>query len=356
MEETHKGIKDSPQQILGSLRGSTVLQNNVGDKTQAKEGSVALVAFGGNAFMKTGHEGSIEEQREAANQMCRRLLAIIERGYELVITHGNGPQVGNLLIQTEMTKHKIPQMPLDVLVAQTEGSLGYILQQELLNYLRAHRAGKYVVTMITQVLVDRDDPAFGEPTKPVGPFYTQEESDQIVLEHPDWKMVEDAGRGYRRVVPSPKPKRIIQSHMIRALVYAGNVVIALGGGGVPMIKAQDEKYIGTEAVIDKDLSSALLATDIKADLFIILTGIDKVYLNFGKENQQPLKNLTYSRARQYLQEGHFPVGNMGPKVSAALHYLENGGHKAIITDAANLEDALEGKNGTHIVMGVVDTP
>ncbi len=329
------------------------MQNKVEHKIQVREGSVALVAFGGNAFIGTEHEGkdSIKQQREAANRMCSQLLAIIERGYELVITHGNGPQVGNLLIQRDMTKHKVPQMPLDVLVAQTEGSLGYILQQELLNYLRARRTGKYVVTMITQVLVDRDDPAFLKPAKPVGPFYTQEESDQIVSEHPDWKMVEDAGRGYRRVVPSPEPKRIIQSHMIRALVYSGNVVIAAGGGGIPMIRGQDDKYIGIEAVIDKDLSSAVLATDVKADLFIILTGVDKVYLNFGKENQHPLKNLTCTQAKQYMEEGHFPPGSMGPKISAVLHYLENGGHRTIITNAASLENALSGKDGTHIVRG-----
>ncbi len=319
-------------------------------KDKVKEGSVALVAFGGNAFFKTGQKGSIEEQRKSADLMCSRLLNIIERGYELVITHGNGPQVGHLLIQRDMTKHVIPEMPLDVLVAQTEGSLGYLLQQELLNHLRIRRAGKYVVTMITQVLVDKDDPAFSRPTKPVGPFYRREEFERILQEHPDWDMMEDAGRGYRRVVPSPEPKRIIQSHMIRALVYAGNVVVALGGGGIPMIKRQDGKYVGIEAVIDKDLSSALLATDIKADLFIILTGVDRVYLNYGKENQQPLNNLTYSQARRYLQEGHFPPGSMGPKISAVLYYLENGGRRAIITNAENLESALEGKNGTHIIL------
>ena len=318
-------------------------------RSLVKEGSVALIAFGGNAFIKDGHKGTIDQQRDAANEVCDKLLAVVERGYELVITHGNGPQVGNLLIQRDMTRTVIPEMPLDVLVAQTEGSLGYILQQELLNHLRIHQIGKYVVTMITQVLVDKDDPAFSEPVKPVGPFYDRQVSQQIASEHPDWKMAEDAGRGFRRVVPCPRPKRIIQSHMIRSLVYAGNVVIALGGGGVPMIKDADGKYIGIEAVIDKDLSSALLAADVKADIFIVLTGVDKVYLNYGKENAQPLSNLTYIQAKQYLQEGYFPAGSMAPKISAALNYLESGGRKAIITNAESLEDALEGKNGTHIV-------
>ena len=325
------------------------MQNNTNNKAQVKDGSVALIAFGGNALLKESSEGTIEEQREAADQMCSKLLMIIEKGYGLVITHGNGPQVGNLLIQRDMTKQTIPEMPLDVLVAQTEGSLGYILQQELLNHLRDCQTGKYVVTMITQVLVNKDDPAFKEPTKPVGPFYTRQQSSQIISEHPEWRMVEDAGRGYRRVVPSPLPKRIIQSHMIRALVYAGNVVIALGGGGIPMIKNSDNKYVGIEAVIDKDLSSAVLANDLKADLFIVLTGVEKVYLNYGKENAQPLDTLTYSQAKKYLQEGHFPEGSMGPKIAAALSYLENGGRRVIITNTASLEDALEGRNGTHII-------
>ena len=319
------------------------------DKNRVKEGSVALVAFGGNALIKKDCKGSIEQQKRAAEQMCRRLLPIIERGYELVITHGNGPQVGNLLIQRDMTQKVVPPMPLDVLVAQTEGSLGYILQQELLNHLRARQTGKYVVTMITQVLVDSGDRAFEHPSKPVGPFYTQKQSEQILVEHPNWKMAEDAGRGWRRVVPSPKPKRIIQSKMIRALVYSGNVVIALGGGGIPMIKNQENKYIGIEAVVDKDFSSAVLADEIKADIFILLTGVDKVCLNYGQSDEQPLNNLTYSQAIQYLQQGYFPEGSMGPKISAALNFLENGGDRVIITNAESLENAIDGKDGTHII-------
>jgi carbamate kinase len=316
---------------------------------KVKDGSVALVAFGGNALLKAGQKGSIEEQQTAAGQMCDHLLSIIEKGYELVITHGNGPQVGNLLVQRDMTKESIPEMPLDALVAQTEGSLGYVLQQELLNRLRIHRTGKYVVTLITQVLVDETDPALSKPTKPVGPFYRQEDAMKLMNEHPDWKMVEDAGRGYRRVVPSPWPKRIIQSHMIRSLVYSGNVVIALGGGGIPIVKRTDELYSGIEAVIDKDLSSALLASDIKADLFIILTGVDKVYLNFGTKDQEGLSQMTYSQAKQYFLEGHFPAGSMGPKISAALHYLETGGRRVLITSAECIVDALEGRTGTHLV-------
>lgn len=318
-------------------------------KIQVKDGSVALVAFGGNALLKPGQKGTINEQQAAAGEMCDHLLSIIEKGYELVVTHGNGPQVGNLLVQRDMTKDAIPEMPLDALVAQTEGSLGYVLQQELLNRLRLHRTGKYVVTLITQVLVDKEDPALLKPTKPVGPFYSKQETENLICEHPDWKMAEDAGRGYRRVVPSPWPKRIIQSHMIRSLVYSGNVVIALGGGGIPIVKNSDDLYSGIEAVIDKDLSSALLASDIKADLFIILTGVEKVYLNYGTKEQEGLGQMTYSQTKQYLQDGHFPAGSMEPKISAALHYLENGGRRVLITCAEHLEEALEGRTGTHIV-------
>jgi len=315
---------------------------------KVRKGSVALVAFGGNAF-STGEEGyTVENERKAADRMCEKLLDVIETGYDLVITHGNGPQVGNLMIQRDLSRHCVPPLPLDVLVAQTEGSLGYILQDELLNHLRAHRTGKYVVTLITQVCVDADDPAFKNPTKPVGPFYSKEDADKLLHENPDWNLVEDAGRGYRRVVPSPKPTKIIQRDMIRSLVYSGNVVIAAGGGGIPIIKDANDNYVGVEAVVDKDLTSAMLANDIKADLLIILTGVEKVCLNFGKTDQTPLNSISYSQAKQYLNEGQFPPGSMGPKIESALQYLENGGRKVIITNAESLHDALEGKNGTQL--------
>jgi len=313
-----------------------------------RKGSVALIAFGGNAFKVKEGEYTIESQRRAAETMCEKLLSVIELGYDLVITHGNGPQVGNLMIQQDASRDVMPVMPLDVLVAETEGSLGYLLQNELLNHLRAHKKGKYVVTMITQVFVDAKDPAFQSPTKPIGPFYSKKEADKLMSEHSNWLIVEDSGRGYRRVVPSPKPKKIIQSDMIRSLVYGGNVVIAAGGGGIPITKDENDNYIGIEAVIDKDLSSAMLANDIKADIFINLTGVDKVYLNFGTKDQTPLSALTYGQAKQYLNDGYFPPGSMGPKIEASLQYLENEGRKAIITNAENLKDALEGKSGTHI--------
>jgi carbamate kinase len=281
--------------------------------------------------------------------MCGRLLTLLERGYELAITHGNGPQVGNLLMQNALAREMVPDLPLDVLVAQTEGSLGYILQQELLNELRRHGIRKYVVTMITQVVVDRNDPAFENPTKPVGPFYTETEADALRRRFPGWHVAEDAGRGYRRIVPSPTPKKIIQSKMIRSLVYAGNVVLALGGGGVPIIKDERNEYMGVEAVIDKDLSSALLAVDIKADIFVLLTNMERVCLNYGAPDQRPIDVMTCEEAREFLRQGHFPPGSMGPKVRAALIYLEGGGREVLITDPDHLIPALDGRAGTRVV-------
>ena len=314
-----------------------------------RDGSVALVAFGGNVIHKAGEAGTYAEQQANARRMCERLSTVVERGYELVITHGNGPQVGNLLMQNELARAMVPDLPLDVLVAQTEGSLGYILQQELLNELRRHQVRKYVVTMITQVLVDADDPAFAAPTKPVGPFYTEEEALALRERFPDWRVAEDAGRGYRRIVPSPMPKRIIQSKMIRSLVYSGNVVLALGGGGVPIIKDDNGAFVGVAAVIDKDLSSAMLAVDIKADLFVLLTNTDKVSLNYGKRDERPLDRMNCEEARRYLKEGQFPAGSMGPKVAAAVTYLEGGGRQVLITDPEHLGAALDGHAGTQVV-------
>jgi carbamate kinase len=317
---------------------------------EVKPGSVALVAFGGNAILKSGEAGTMAEQEANARAMCAKLLTIIERGYELVVTHGNGPQVGHLMIQNEMAREASPELPLDVLVAETEGSIGYLLQQELLNGLRARGIPKLVVTMITQVIVDKDDPAFACPTKPVGPFYTGEQVTKVRERFPHWKLASDAKHGSRRIVPSPMPKRIIQSQMIRSLVYSSNVVLALGGGGIPVAKDKDDRYVGVEAVIDKDLSSAMLANDVKADLYIILTGVEKVCLNFGAPNERPLDRITCAEARRYAEEGHFPSGSMGPKILSAIRYIEGGGDEAIITNAASLERALDGGAGTRIVL------
>jgi carbamate kinase len=318
-------------------------------ENKVRDGSLALVAFGGNVIHRTGEDGTFAEQQANAREMCSRLIHVVERGYELVITHGNGPQVGNLLMQNALAREVVPDLPLDVLVAQTEGSLGYILQQELLNELQLHNLRKFVVTMITQVVVDQDDPAFQQPSKPVGPFYSKAEIESLQKRFPSWQVVEDAGRGYRRIVPSPFPQRIIQSPMIRSLAYAGNIVLALGGGGVPIAKDSDDHYVGVEAVIDKDFSSALLAIDIKADLFILLTNTDRVYADYGTPNAKPFNQLTCWEAEQYMRKGQFPPGSMGPKIKAAMLYLQGGGRDVIITNPENLEAALDGHSGTRLV-------
>ncbi len=261
---------------------------------------IAVVALGGNFLLQPHEEGTIEEQEARARVVCKHLLSVIRAGYNLILTHGNGPQVGNLLIRNECARELAPPLPLDVLVAQTAGSIGYILQQEMLNQLRRNGIRKWVVTMITQVMVSAKDPAFKKPTKPIGPFFTKAEADKInkTRKTRKWKMVEDAGRGYRRVVPSPKPVKIIQRYMIRDLADAGNVVIALGGGGIPMTKDRKKYYVGLEAVIDKDRASAVLADHVDAELFVLLNPEEKVCLNFGKKNQRPLDVITVREARK----------------------------------------------------------
>lgn len=308
-----------------------------------------VVAMGGHAFMLPGERGNHEQATRNARTICRELMVFVERGYNLVLTHGNGPQVGDLLEQVELTRDRIPPRPLDVLVAQTEGSLGYLLQQALLNELRARDIRRYVVTVITQVLVELDDPAFAKPTKPVGPSMTEADAKQRELDL-GWQVKLDGKRGWRRVVPSPRPIKVIQRHMIRETTQAGHIVIAGGGGGVPMSKdpASDD-YVGVEAVIDKDLTSSVLATDVNADLLVIVTAVDGVYLNWGQPNETRLGAVTMAECRRYIDEGHFPSGSMGPKVEAIYGFLERGGKRGLITDAASLVDALDGRAGTHFV-------
>lgn len=311
-------------------------------------GKMCVLALGGNSLIKKGDRGTIGEQIRNAEEMTTDIFGLITRGYNLVITHGNGPQVGSALIRNERASDEVPPMPLDVCVADTEGSMGYILQQALLNELRRHEMKNvYVVTMITQVLVDEDDPAFSNPTKPVGPFLTKEVAQKHAKED-GWQIMEDAGRGYRRVVPSPKPLKIIQRYMIRDLCRQGNIVIALGGGGIPVRKNKNNDYEGVEAVIDKDLASAELAKVIHAELFIILTGVPCVYLDYNKKSQKVLEHLTLAEAKRYFQEGQFPPGSMGPKIEAAIEYLQAEDSSVIITDTPYLNDALEGKAGTSI--------
>lgn len=305
--------------------------------------------MGGHAFMLPGERGTHQQATHNARAICRELMTLVERGYNLVLTHGNGPQVGDLLEQVERTREHIPPRPLDVLVAETEGSLGYLLQRALLNELRARDIRRYVVTVITQVLVEPDDPAFAKPTKPVGPSLSEERAKQREAED-GWNVALDGKRGWRRVVASPRPVKVIQRHMIREAAHRGHIVIAGGGGGIPMTKdPQSDDYVGCEAVIDKDLTSSVLATDVRADLLVILTAVDGVYLDWGKPTERRLGAVTMAECRAYIDAGHFPAGSMGPKVLAIYEFLQRGGKRGLITNAEHLVDALEGRAGTHFV-------
>ncbi|MFQ5585820.1 MAG: carbamate kinase, partial [Thermodesulfobacteriota bacterium] len=272
---------------------------------------------------------------------------MIEEGYRIVITHGNGPIVGNIVIQNEAARNTIPPMPLYICDADSEGGIGFVIQQTLYNRLRRIHTVREVVTVITQVVVDEGDPAFEEPTKPIGPFYSRDEAGVLEREK-GWRVVEDSGRGYRRVVPSPQPLRVIESNVIGELAASGVVVIAAGGGGVPVIELPDGRLRGVEAVIDKDLATTVLAGEIGAERIINLTQVDRVYLNFGQENQRGLRDVTLDEIRGYYDEGHFPPGSMGPKVEAAIMFLEKGGREVIITAPECIEEAMEGRGGTRI--------
>ena len=310
---------------------------------------IVLVAMGGHAFMQHGETGSITEHERNAASICGSLMTLVERGYNLVITHGNGPQVGNQLLQSELTRDAVPLMPLDVLVANTEGFLGYVLQQALLNHLRRRQIQRYVVTMITQVIVERDDPAFQKPTKPIGPFLTREQAEERSTKL-GWRVIEDAGRGWRRVVASPRPVRVVQRMMIKDSACAGHIVVACGGGGIPIIrKADTNDYEGVEAVIDKDLTSSVLASEIGAELLVILTDVPQVHVNYRKPDQRSLGAVTIEEIEELYAGGHFPAGSMGPKVEAIISFLRSGGRRGLITNPDHLGEALEGRAGTHFV-------
>ncbi len=309
---------------------------------------LAVIAFGGNALLRPQDHGTQEEQFTLAWKATRWLAEIIHRGYELAIVHGNGPQVGNIMIQVEEAITKIPPQTLDVCVAQTEGSIGYMLQNQLRNRLLEEQIEKPVVTVLTEVEVSRDDPAFENPSKPVGPYFTAYRANQLMQEQ-GWVMVEDAGRGWRKVVPSPVPKRILDVDVVRRLIEGGAVVIACGGGGIPVYQDVGGYYRGVEAVIDKDYSAAILARELGADLFIILTQVPQVAENYGRPNQRWLSQLSVSKAKEMLEAHQFPPGSMGPKIRAALQFVEATGKEVLITDAEHLKDALARKAGTFVV-------
>ena len=315
-----------------------------------RRGQLAVVAFGGNALIKKGQEGTQWEQIENARETARSLIPILKDGYRLVLVHGNGPQVGNILIQVEEAVTKVPPLSLDLCVGMSEGSIGYLLELALLNELRRSRLRRPigVVTLITEVVVDQNDPGFRRPTKPIGPFYPRFRAD-FLMHKQGWSMVEDSGRGWRKVVPSPRPLEVVQKEAIRRAVEDGGIVIAGGGGGIPVYRTQQGELRGVEAVIDKDYTAALIASDLGADLFIILTGVEQVAIQFGKPDQKSIRRMDVHEARRHQADGQFPEGSMGPKIRAAIEFVEKTGRNVLITCGPRLPEAMRGRAGTLLV-------
>ena len=312
------------------------------------DSKLAVVGFGGNALLRPEDRGTQEEQIARAKQAARWLAEIVRYGYRLLVVHGNGPQVGNILVQAEEASTKIPPQSLDVCVAQTEGSIGFMLQQALRNRLESIGLGGEVVTVLTEVEVDPTDPAFKRPTKPIGPFFTRYRAEALERDL-GWTMREDPGGGWRHVVPSPRPLRILNINTITHMLDTAAVVIAAGGGGIPVVKGRDGQWRGIEAVIDKDYSSSLLGANLGADLYIVLTGVPKVALDFGKPTQRFVDRMTVAEAEKHMAAGQFPAGSMGPKIDSAIQFVKSSGHQVLITDVEVVREALQGKNGTLIV-------
>ena len=311
--------------------------------------TLIVIALGGNALLQRGQKGSFDDQYQNVKGTVGKVADLIERGHKIVLTHGNGPQVGATLLRHEAAKNIVPPLPLDACGAETQGFIGYMIQQALRNELKSRGIDKFVVTLITRVIVDKHDSAFQNPTKPIGPFYTKEEADKVREQKPELVIKEDAGRGYRRVVPSPDPKIIAERFAIRALVDAGFIVVACGGGGIPIIE-EGGNAVGVEAVIDKDLAGQRLATLIGAHIFVVLTDVNGVYINYGKPNQELIKEITTGKLRNYAKEGQFKEGSMAPKVEAAIRFVESGGERAVIAALGELIEALDGKAGTQITV------
>ncbi len=311
---------------------------------------VAVIAIGGNSLIRDKAHKSVQDQYDAANETSKHIAKMIKQGWNVAIAHGNGPQVGFILRRSELAAQELHEVPLDVCGADTQGAIGYALQQTLYNHFQDMGLDKNVATVVTQVEVSANDPAFQNPTKPIGSFMDEAQA-MARREHDGWDVVEDAGRGWRRVVASPLPERIVEEPAVKQLINAGIIVITVGGGGIPVVADENGKLKGVAAVIDKDFASALLANRIDADLFVISTAVEKVALNFGKPNEQWLDKMTLDEAKAYLAEGiHFAKGSMAPKIQAAINFLERGGTHVIITDPQNIERALNGETGTHIVV------
>ncbi len=317
-------------------------------------GKIAVVALGGNALLRGDQEGTIEEQEQNTTDTLENLIFLLREGYDLVITHGNGPQVGNILMRNDAGEsvYQIPQMPLDICVADSQGGIGYMIERILRNVLLKHKIEKEIVTLVTQVLVEKTDKAFGNPTKRIGKIYTKQEAD-ILAKGKGWVFKEDKKKigGWRRVVPSPRPIAIMNERVVESLARQGTIVIASGGGGIPVYSDKKGRIRPVEAVIDKDSASALLASRIKADEYYILTDVPFVYINYGEPDQQVIEYMNYNDTKKYLDEGMFGEGDMAPKIRACLDFIEKGGSKSVITEAFKLED----KNyGTKITMEYED--
>lgn len=311
---------------------------------------VAVIAIGGNSLTRPGERGTFAEQQRNAQRTCESVADVLQAGYRVVLTHGNGPQVGHALLRAELAQPDLPALGLDECDAETEGEIGYLLQQTLSNVLAARGVLSGVAALVTQVVVAEDDSAFRNPTKPIGPFYRTEEA----LERKarlGWAVVEDSGRGWRRLVPSPRPLEIVELPAIRACVNTGLVVIAAGGGGIPVVREQG-RLRGVDAVIDKDRASALLARSLRADLIVFSTGVDRVALHFNQPGMQWLDRISMADARRFLAAGEFPPGSMGPKIEAAIEFLQAGGRRAVITSPENLAAAVRGEAGTEILAQV----
>lgn len=310
---------------------------------------LAVVAFGGNALLRAGQKGTIDEQEANVYQTCESLLGLLQRDYNVVIGHGNGPQVGNILLQVNAGEkmYGIPEMPLDICGAYSQGFIGYIIEQQFKNVLVKHGYERDIITLVTQVVVDKNDSAFQNPTKPIGPYYTAEEVDALKNKHPEDSFAKDPkGKGWRKVVASPNPVEITNKKHIEKLAREGNIVVTVGGGGIPVFYPEKGKLQGIDAVIDKDLASAKLAVEIHADEFFILTDVPKVCLHFNTPDEIQLDTITVSEAKKYLADGHFTEGSMAPKIRAALKFVENGGRKCVITEAGQLENE---NAGTKII-------
>jgi carbamate kinase len=318
-------------------------------KTMAKKNAKLIVlAVGGNSLILDDKKKSVQDQYTACVQTCHEIARVIQQGHRVVITHGNGPQVGFILRRSEISRHELHEVPLDSCDADTQGAIGYQIQKAMVNAMRDWPKRPGVATVVTQVLVDRNDKSFQNPSKPIGSFMN--ETDAAGHKQKDgWAVVEDAGRGFRRVVASPRPKKIIELDAVKTLIDAGMVVVTVGGGGIPVVMDDKGELVGAEAVIDKDLASSLLARELKADLLVISTAVEKVCLNFKKPDQKNIDRMTLAEAKKYLAEGQFAPGSMKPKIEAVIEFLEGGGKQALITDPSHLGPAVEGKAGTWIV-------